>query len=246
MCSLIEDKLIVALDVSDLGQAHKLVQQLYPAVKIFKVGSQLFTSCGPDIIEAIQKEGAEVFLDLKFHDIPNAVSGAIQSATELCVFMLTVHTWGGPDMLKQAAKSAEIRSGKLGVRRPKILGVTVLTSMDDRDLKKIGINKSSKEAAVYLAGLAKRQGLDGVVASPEEVSYIRKALGRKFIIVTPGIRPKGSVERDQKRIATPKDAIQRGADYIVVGRPIIEAQNPRVAAEDILKEIEDAEKRRGS
>jgi len=239
----VREKLIVALDVKSFDEAKRIVDILYPHVKIFKVGSKLFTSCGPEIIKAIHKKGGEVFLDLKFHDIPNTVSGSVESAAQLGVFMLTVHTLGGSLMLKEAAESAMRSARKFNTRKVKIVGVTVLTSMDNKDLRGVGISRDLKKEVISLAKLAKKQGLDGIVASAAEAKHIRKVTGKNFIIITPGIRPSGAAKDDQKRIVTPKDAIRNGASYIVVGRPIIEAKNPRAATIGILKEIEDAKKK---
>jgi len=235
-----EDRLIVALDVTEFETAKKLIDTLYPTVKIFKVGSRLFTSCGLDILKAIQRKGAKVFLDLKFHDIPNTVAGAVQSASRLGVFMITVHTLGGAKMLKEAAKSAAICAEKFKMKKPKILGVTILTSMDNSDLKNIGVERSVKDSVLFLAELAKKSNIDGIVASAKEITTIRKKLGKDILIVTPGIRPEGSSTQDQKRVVTPLEAIKKGADYIVVGRPIIEAKEPKLVAERIVKELRNA------
>ncbi|MBL7197295.1 MAG: orotidine-5'-phosphate decarboxylase [Candidatus Omnitrophica bacterium] len=215
----IKDKLIVALDVDDYKKAKQLVKLLYPVVKIFKVGSQLFTACGPEIVKMIQKKGAKVFLDLKFHDIPNTVKRAVEAAARLKVNMLTVHLAGGREMLEAAVSIS---------KRPKIVGVTVLTSKSKVNLR---------DRVLDLAKLAKDVGLDGVVCSAHEATAVRQKFGRNFLIVTPGIRPKGSSFGDQKRVVTPKQAIKNGADFIVVGRPIIKARNPKKAALEILKEI---------
>ena len=239
---LTKERLIVALDVDGFERAKELMDILYPTVRIFKIGSELFTSCGLDIMKVFQRKGAKVFLDLKFHDIPNTVSGAVRAATRLNVFMLTVHASGGADMLKGAVRAAKICAEQLNVNRPRILGVTVLTSMDNKDLKNIGINKNLESIVLYLAKFSKEHHLDGVVASAREISHIRKAVGKDFIVVAPGIRPKGSTRGDQKRVLTPAEAIKRGADYIVVGRPIIEAQDPKLMAEEILAEMKNAEK----
>jgi len=220
MANLIAEKLIVALDVDNLEEAKRLVDILYPNVKIFKVGSQLFTACGPEAVRMIVKKGAKVFLDLKFHDIPNTVKKAIVSAAKLKVYMLTVHLSGGKDMLGAAVSIAD---------RPKIIGVSVLTSESKED---------TKDKVLNLAKLAKAAGLDGVVCSAQETNMIREACGKDFIIVTPGIRPEGYVIDDQVRITTPKEAVKAGADFIVVGRPIIKAENPKEAAVKILKDIE--------
>lgn len=237
-----KDRLIVALDIGEFDKAKGLVDLLYPTVKIFKVGSQLFTSCGPDIIKIIQRKGAKVFLDLKFHDIPNTVASAVRSATRWGIFMLTVHTLGGVDMLREAVESARVAAQQLQAEAPKILGVTVLTSMNNKSLKKIGIKKDLKEMVVQLAESAKKAGLDGVVASAKELRLLRKTLGEDFVIVTPGIRPRGSSKADQKRVVTPREAIEKGADYIVVGRPITQAKNPKLEVEKILAEMKNAEK----
>jgi len=220
MANLIAERLIVALDVDNLEEAKRLVDILYPNVKIFKVGSQLFTACGPEAVRMIVKKGAKVFLDLKFHDIPNTVKKAIVSAAKLKVYMLTVHLSGGKDMLGAAVSIAD---------RPKIIGVSVLTSESKED---------TKDKVLNLAKLAKAAGLDGVVCSAQETNMIREACGKDFIIVTPGIRPEGYVIDDQVRITTPKEAVKAGADFIVVGRPIIKAENPKEAAVKILKDIE--------
>ena len=231
------DKLVVALDVENLNSAKGLVEKLYPEVRIFKIGSQLFTAAGPAAVEAVRAAGAKVFLDLKFHDIPNTVSNAVRVATRLGVFMLNVHVQGGFDMMRRAVIAAKEEAGKLKIERPIILGVTVLTSMGEKDLKDLEIRKGVKSQVTYLAKLAKDAGLDGVVASADEIQPIRWSCGDDFIILTPGIRPEWAQKGDQKRTATPKDAIQLGANYIVVGRPILQAQDPRDAARKVLAEI---------
>lgn len=231
--------LIVALDVPDLAGAEEVINRLNGLVKIFKVGLGLFTLYGPEAVNLVQKKGAKVFLDLKFHDIPNTVANSVRSAARLGVFMANVHTLGGVEMMRQAVYAADDEAKKLRLDRPKILGVTILTSMDKTDINEIGIDRDLEEQVLYLSKTAKESGLDGVVASPEEVSAIRKNLGKDFIIVTPGIRPAWAKGKgDQKRIMTPKEAIEAGADYIVVGRPIIEAKDPLSAAEKIVEEIE--------
>jgi len=214
-----KSKLIVALDVDNYKQATTLVRDLVDVVDIFKVGSQLFTRVGPKIVEFIHKRGRHVFLDLKFHDIPSVVAGAVEAAATLEVFMVTVHIGGGTKMLKAAARSAP--------RRPIILGVTVLTSV---------AGDASAEVLRY-AKLAKVCGLNGVVASPREIKMLRKTLGEKFLIVTPGIRPAWAEARDQKRVMTPAEAIVAGASYIVVGRPIVTAPKPVEAAQRVTSEM---------
>jgi len=233
------ERLVLALDVNDFSSAENLFGLLKDYVGIFKVGSQLFTSEGAKIINMINKAGAKVFLDLKFHDIPNTVKGAAESATKLGVYMFTIHTSGGYEMMKAAADAARETSIKLGIKKPFVLGVTVLTSIDQQVLEKeMGVKKSLKEQVVYLARLAKSAGLDGVVASPKEIKEIRASCGEDFIILTPGIRPKSRSLDDQKRVMTPKQALKQGADFLVIGRPIRDAKNPVEAAKSILKEME--------
>jgi orotidine-5'-phosphate decarboxylase len=231
------DKLIVALDVDTLDSAKTIVNTLYPTVKIFKIGSQLFTNAGPAAVECAVAKGARVFLDLKFHDIPNTVANAVRAAAKLKVFMLNVHVQGGFEMMRHALAALKDESSRLKIERPIILGVTILTSMGEKDLKDLEIRKGVKSQVTYLAKLAKDAGLDGVVASADEIQPIRWACGDDFIIVTPGIRPEWAQKGDQKRTATPKEAISLGADYIVVGRPILEAKDPKAAAEEIIKSI---------
>ena len=231
------ERLIVALDVDTKEKAIGLIKKLKGEVNIFKIGSELFTSCGPLIVEEAQKAGVKIFLDLKYHDIPNTVAKVAAAATRLGVFMLNVHALGGPDMMKKAAQSVADESGKLKIARPKLIAVTILTSMDENNLKKIGVSDNMENQVLRLAGLAKDSGMDGVVASPSEIKLIRKNLGKDFLIVTPGVRPSWAAIGDQKRVATPKEAIDNGADFIVVGRPIIEAPDPVVAARKILEEM---------
>ena len=237
-------KLIVALDSDDLKIAQELVNKLASIVKIFKVGVQLFTSCGPQIFQLIQKSQAEVFLDLKFHDIPNTVSRAVEAACRYNPLMLTVHTLGGSRMLRAAVQARK----HIGART-KILGVTILTSLDKGELEEIGLSASVNEEVACLAQMAKACGLDGIVASPQETAILRQSLGRDFLIVTPGIRPApldsrhltglaGALGDDQRRTMQAKEAVLAGADYLVVGRPITQAQDPLAAAERIVKEIE--------
>lgn len=233
-----KNKLIVALDVDTKEKALGLVEKLKNEVKIFKIGSELFTSCGPEVIKSAQKNGYSVFLDLKFHDIPNTVAKAAVAATKLGVYMLTVHALGGYDMIREAAEAVSEESKRLKIEKPKVIAVTILTSMDENSLKKIGISDNIETQVLKLAGLAKDAGLDGVVASPTEVKLIRKSVAGPFLIVTPGVRPVWATAGDQKRIATPKEALDSGADFIVLGRPIIEAADPLDAARKVLKEIQ--------
>ena len=227
------EKLIVALDVRSLDEAKEMIRKLSPDVRIFKVGMGLFTLCGPDAVALVHDNGARVFLDLKFHDIPNTVAHAVRSAAKLGVFMVNIHALGGSEMMMKAVEVA-----RESEKRPKLLGVTVLTSMDQSAIGEVGIERKIEEEVVSLARLGKESGLDGVVASPNETGLIRKNLGKDFIIVTPGIRPTGAEKNDQKRVMTPKDAIMAGADYIVVGRPITETKDPLGAAKKIIKEME--------
>ena len=234
-----KERLVLALDVDDFSSAEKLVGLLKDYVRVFKVGNQLFTSEGTKIINMINEAKARVFLDLKFHDIPNTVKGAAESATKLGVYMFNVHASGGYEMMKAAADAARETSIKLGIKKPLVLGVTVLTSINQEILEKeVGVKRAVKEHVVHLAKLAKSAGLDGVVASPHEIKDIRDACGKNFIILTPGIRPVGQELNDQKRIMTPKQALEQGADFIVIGRPIRNAENPVEAARNIIREME--------
>lgn len=225
-------KLIVALDTDDLKVAEQLIDRLAPIVKIFKVGSQLFTACGPGILQLIQQKGSGAFLDLKFHDIPNTVSRAVEAACRYTPLMLTVHTLGGSRMLR-AAKEARDHSGA----GTKILGVTILTSLDKGQLEEIGLSASVNEEVLCLAQMAHAAGLDGVVASPQEISVLRRSLGEDFIIVTPGIRPAAPMADDQRRTMQAKEAVSAGADYLVVGRPVTRAPDPYAAAKKIIAEM---------
>jgi len=232
------DKLIVALDVKTLDEAALMVKKLGPTVRVFKVGMGLFTAYGPDAVKMVHDKGAKVFLDLKFHDIPNTVAHAVRSAARLGVFMMNIHAMGGSEMMSAASSAAaEVAAAAGSGNRPILLGVTVLTSMDQASIGEIGVDRKIGEEVIALARLAKDAGLDGVVASPNETSLIRQNLGKDFVIVTPGIRPAGSEKGDQKRIMTPADAVKAGADYIVVGRPVIEAKDPVSTAKDIIKEM---------
>jgi orotidine-5'-phosphate decarboxylase len=224
----ISNKLIVALDVNTFKEAKRFVDRLFPKIKIFKIGPILFIACGPKAVELARKKGAGIFLDLKLHDIPNTVANAVRQATRLRVKMLTLHTCGGEEMLKKAAEAAREEAAKLKIKKPVLLGITVLTS--DKE------SANTQKAVLERALLAKKSGLDGVVCSVHEAAAVRKACGKDFIIVTPGIRPKGGEAGDQKRVATAKDAIAAGVDYIVVGRPVLEAADPLKAVEALFKE----------
>jgi len=236
----ISDKLIVALDVDTLEKAERLVGILYPTVKLFKVGSQLFTAYGPEAVKMVGRKGGKVFLDLKFHDIPNTVFASVCSSTALgvepitseehlamfesgYVFMITVHTQGGLDIMKAATRGAEETSKELNIKKPYIVGVTVLTSDKQEDTAKVVLER---------ANLAKQAGLDGVVCSAQEAAVVRRACGPDFIIVTPGIRPSAADKDDQQRTATPQEAIRAGSNFLVVGRPILKATDPLKALKE--------------
>src|SRR5215471_18533991 len=237
MASSINKRLVVALAFPDRDSALGFVEQLGGVVGMFKIGSRLFTAEGPQLVREIVSAGERVFLDLKFHDIPNTVAGAVESAARLGVSILNVHTLGGSEMMRAAAHAVGDR-GLLWITRPAVLGVTVLTSMDRADLTDVGIVSDLRAEVVRLAALARDSGLDGIVASPHEIRLIRECItAERFIILTPGIRPAWSEKRDQKRIAAPADAIRDGADFIVIGRAITDHPNPRDAAEQILDEI---------
>jgi len=224
-----QNPVIVALDVPSADKALTLVHDLAPVVGAFKVGKELFVNTGPDIVRAIQEEGCEVFLDLKFHDIPHTVERAVAAAVQLKVSMLTVHTAGGADMLRAAQEAAG--------EETLVLGVTVLTSMDGADLNSVGVSDEPPAQVERLGRLAVQSGLGGLVCSPKEIGLLRDVLPREVRLVTPGIRPSGSDGGDQKRTLTPPEAIRAGADWLVIGRPITAAENPREAAEAILGDI---------
>ncbi len=233
-----KDRLIVALDVATLAAAEELVERLDGQVRHFKVGPQLFTAMGPLAVEAIQKRGGEVFLDLKFHDIPNTVAGAAREVARLGVFMFNVHASGGVEMMRAAAAAVAAAAKDLSVRRPLVIAVTVLTSLDRAALsRELRVASSVEGHVLHLSTLAREAGLDGVVASPNEVSSIRRGFGAGWVIVTPGVRPAGSGPDDQSRTATPASAARAGAHYLVVGRPITAAADPARAARAILEEI---------
>lgn len=224
-------RLIVALDVASPGDAGKLVRGLRGRVGMFKVGSQLFTAAGPDFVRELVDGGDKVFLDLKYHDIPNTVANAVAMAARLGVSLVDVHALGGKAMLEAAA-------GALPAMATRLLAITVLTGHHEGSLGEIGISGTLPASVRRLALLAQAAGLDGVVASPHEVALIREACGKDFVIVTPGIRPTGSAPGDQARTATPKAALAAGADYLVVGRPILEAPDPAAAVEAIVAAME--------
>jgi orotidine-5'-phosphate decarboxylase len=232
------DRLIVALDVESLAEAERLLDRLQGLVTRFKIGSQLFTAAGPPAVELVQKRGAEVFLDLKFHDIPNTVAGAAREATRMGVLMFNVHASGGQAMMKAAAESAAVTTRETGGRRPIVLAVTVLTSLDRGALsRELSVAASVEGHVLHLARLAAESGLDGCVASPNEIGALRTNRGAGWVIVAPGVRPAGAASGDQSRIATPRAAVQAGAHYLVVGRPITGASDPARAALAVLDEM---------
>lgn len=234
-----KDRIIVALDVDSPDKAMELVEKLSGKVGAYKVGLELVTSAGPGMVDLLRSAGADrIFYDCKFHDIPNTVSGAARSAARLGVWMFNVHCSGGSAMMKAAAEAAREQAERLKVKPPLVMGVTVLTSIDQQAMEtELGIDVPVVDHVVHLATLAKKSGLDGVVASPLETERIRQACGPGFLIVTPGVRPAEAEMADQKRVLTPGEAIKRGADYLVIGRPITKADDPAAAAAKIAREI---------
>ncbi len=231
--------LIVALDFDSLSTALKFAEKVADLVGMFKIGSQLFTTAGPEAVRQIAKLSSDIFLDLKFHDIPNTVAGAVLASAALPgVQLVNVHALGGTAMMRAAAQA--VSAGvPMGADRTRLLAVTLLTSMDSQAVREVGISGPPNSRVVKLAKLAQKAGVDGVVASVQEAKAIRKACGSEFLIVTPGVRPKAAdlKKDDQARTATPREAIRAGADFIVVGRPILAATDPRAAAQEIVDEI---------
>ena len=229
-----KEKVCIALDVSSGKEALDLVRSLHDLTGMFKVGMQLYTAEGPSLVREIIEARGRVFLDLKFHDIPNTVKSAAVEAARLGVSMMTIHTAGGRTMMRAVAE--ELRN-KCGAAKPIVVGVTVLTSLDDSALREVGIDSSMDAQVLRMAKLAQVSGLDGVVCSPREIQSIRGAVGPEFRIVTPGIRMPGHAADDQQRTATARDAIASGADFIVVGRPVTAAANPRAALETLIQSL---------
>ncbi len=233
------ERLIFALDLSSIEEVKRWLELLRGEVRLYKVGKQLFLSCGLDAVRLIKDYGGEVFLDLKFHDIPNTVAEASRAAVRMGVEMFTIHALGGLDMMRAARDAVEAESMACGCKRPLILAVTVLTSLDGTALSSIGIERRVEEEVVMLAGLARDAGLDGVIASPNEAELIKGEVGRGFIVATPGIRQVSGGD-DQARIATPEFAIKKGSDFLIIGRPIRTSTDPVKTVRDIIKEMEKA------
>ncbi len=235
-----KERLIVALDVDTVKEAEKLVSMLQDHAGVFKIGMQLFNSEGPEVVNRIHSLGGRVFLDLKLHDIPNTVGKAGAVLTRMKVFMYNVHTAGGSEMMRKAVEFTAAESSRSGVPGPLVIGVTVLTSINQDILNnEMGVPGSVASQVVRWARLAQDSGLNGVVASPKEITAIREACGPDFVIVTPGVRPAWAEVNDQKRVMTPKEAVQAGASYLVVGRPITGAADPVEAAKRIVAEMEE-------
>jgi len=233
-----EERIFVALDTPDYSRARRLVTELRDYVGGFKVGSQLFVREGPRIISSIKEEGRRIFLDLKFHDIPSTVARTAEQVVRLGVSIFNLHIAGGYEMMRACVEACQRVAQEESLLKPSILGVTVLTSLSQEELGLLGITHPLEELVVQLALLAKRAGLDGVVASPREVRLVREALGQDFIIMCPGVRSSANNIHDHRRAATPREAIEAGADYIVIGRPILEAPDPVAACQDILQELQ--------
>jgi orotidine-5'-phosphate decarboxylase len=230
-------RIITALDVENKAQALALVRQLDQAV-FFKVGLELFTAEGPALLQEIKALDKSVFLDLKLHDIPNTVGEAARIAVRHGARMMTIHTSGGGEMMARAAATAAEESARLGALPPVLLGVTILTSLKNEDLRSIGMEPDTSGQVLRLAALAKASGMNGVVCSAQEIEIVRREVGPEFLIVTPGIRPAGAAVQDQKRVMTPALAVEKGSDYLVVGRPITQSASPREAFQKIVEELQ--------
>lgn len=234
-----QNKIIVALDVDTEAKALALTEALCDYVGAFKVGLQLYHSAGPDIVKKIRAAGGKVFLDLKFHDIPNTTARAAEAVVGLGAFMFNVHAGGGKKMMSETVQAAKKKAAALGVPTPLLIAVTVLTSLSEAELHgELGVQRALPEQVAALASLTKAAGMDGVVASAREIPWIRQACGDDFLIVTPGIRPAWAASNDQARIVTPNEALAQGADYLVIGRPLTAASDPQEAAKRLLAELE--------
>lgn len=233
MPKLFENPVFCALDTPRVDMALSQAKNLSGLIGGVKLGLEFFLANGPASIKEMHKAGLPIFLDLKLHDIPNTVAGAVRSLANLGVDIITIHTQGGPSMMRAAVDSANEEAAKLGLTPPKIIGVTILTSLDDGDLSKMGVNHSVEDQVLNLASLAKASGLDGVVCSPLEIKAIRQELGQEFKLIVPGIRPEGASAGDQKRVLSPKQAVDAGADILVIGRPITKADDIKSAAASI-------------
>lgn len=234
-----KDKLIVAIDTDDFNKAKELIDQLEDSVDIFKVGLEQYVATKGKTVDYLKEKGKKIFLDLKFHDIPNTMKSAVRAAVRDNVWLMTIHV-SDLEGMRQCALVANEEAKRLNIEKPIIVGVTVLTSLSNEDLQDIGCNMTTEELAIKRAKLAKESGIDGVVCSAKEVDKIVKACGKDFVTVCPGIRPAASSAGDQKRVVTPAQAIKNGAQYLVVGRPITQSENPKQSAIDIAKEIENA------
>jgi orotidine-5'-phosphate decarboxylase len=230
---MLDPKVVVALDFDNQIDALSFVDKVSPSDCKLKVGKEMFTHFGPEFVKTLTNKGFDVFLDLKFHDIPNTVAKAVSAAAELGVWMVNVHASGGRQMMVKAKQALE----KHGDNAPLLIAVTVLTSMSEKDLHGLGIKKTPAEQVSFLANLAKESGLDGVVCSAWEAEHLKQTLGESFKLVTPGIRPEGSSKDDQQRIMTPKQAVDVGVDYLVIGRPITKSENPKLVLEQINQSI---------
>jgi orotidine-5'-phosphate decarboxylase len=234
MSTLIDSPIVVAMDFNDSAACLRLALELNPKHCRLKIGKELFTAAGPQLVAQLMKKGFDVFLDLKYHDIPNTVAKSVKAAAELGVWMVNVHASGGRRMLDAAREAIDSSS-----HQPLLIAVTVLTSMTKEDLLSIGLDVEPEEQVMRLAALAQSAGLDGVVCSAMEAQHLKAALGKEFCLVTPGIRPAGSLTDDQRRIVTPQDALANGSDYLVIGRPITQAENPALMCEVIYQSLLD-------
>ncbi|MBW2992493.1 orotidine-5'-phosphate decarboxylase [Candidatus Woesearchaeota archaeon] len=234
-----KDRILIALDVDSKEKALALAEELKDYVGGYKIGKELFTSAGPDLVKSISKH-SKVFLDMKYHDIPNTVAGAAKAAAKLGVYMFNIHASGGSEMMKAAADAVKQSAEELGIKKPLIIGVTILTSINQEALNnELNIQGELKDQVIHLAKLAKQAGLDGVVASAKETKLIKEACGQDFLVITPGIRPLWAAKGDQKRVVTPKDALADGSDYLVIGRAITGQPDRIEAAKKILEEIKE-------